>query len=57
MFAAGSLAAGTSRCNGTVASGEPIEHTRDAVKDTTGNQQHPDTAGRFDRELIMGNVE
>jgi uncharacterized caspase-like protein len=37
--------------------GEVIEYTRDKVKRHTGNQQHPDTAGRFDRNLIMGRVK
>ena len=40
--------------NGKVELGEVIEYTRDKVKRFTGNQQHPDTAGRFDRNLIMG---
>ena len=42
--------------NGTVTLGELIEYTRDQVKRFTGNQQHPDTAGRFDRNLTMGVV-
>jgi len=40
--------------DGNVTLGEMIEYTRDKVKRHTGNQQHPDTAGRFDRNLIMG---
>ena len=43
--------------NGTVTLGELIEYTRDQVKRFTGNQQHPDTAGRFDRNLTMGVVK
>ncbi len=40
--------------DGTVTLGEVIEYTRDQVKRHTGNQQHPDTAGSFDRGLRMG---
>ena len=40
--------------DGKVTLGEVIEYTRDQVKRYTGNQQHPDTAGRFDRSVIMG---
>ena len=40
--------------DGNVTLGEVIEYTRDQVKRFTGNQQHPDTAGRFDRNLLMG---
>ena len=42
--------------DGNVTLGELVEYTRDAVKRATGNQQHPDTAGRFDRNLLMGVV-
>ena len=40
--------------DGKVTLGEMIEYTRDQVKRFTGNQQHPDTAGLFDRDLPMG---
>ena len=40
--------------DGRVNLGELIEYTRDQVKRHTGNQQHPDTAGSFDRELVIG---
>ena len=40
--------------DGKVQLGELIEYTRDTVKRHTGNRQHPDTAGRFDRDVIMG---
>ena len=40
--------------DGKVELGEVIEYTRDQVKRFTGNQQHPDTAGRFDRNLVLG---
>ena len=40
--------------DGHVTLGEVIEYTRDQVKRYTGNRQHPDTAGRFDRQLLMG---
>ena len=43
--------------NQKVTLGEVIEYTRDQVKRFTGNQQHPDTAGRFDRNLPMGVVK
>jgi uncharacterized caspase-like protein len=43
--------------DGKVSLGEMIEYTRDQVKRFTGNQQHPDTAGQFDRTLIMGAVK
>ncbi len=39
--------------DGVVTLGETIEFTRDQVKRFTQNQQHPDTAGRFDRRVIM----
>jgi uncharacterized caspase-like protein len=40
--------------DGVVTLGETIEYTRDQVKRFTRNRQHPDTAGRFDRNLVMG---
>jgi uncharacterized caspase-like protein len=40
--------------DGRITLGEVIEYTRDQVKRYTGNQQHPDTAGRFDRGVMMG---
>jgi uncharacterized caspase-like protein len=40
--------------DGKVDLGEVIEYTRDQVKRFTRNQQHPDTAGRFDRNLVLG---
>ena len=43
--------------DGKISLGEVIEYTRDQVKRFTGNQQHPDTAGRFDRNLLMGAVK
>ena len=43
--------------DGSVTLGELVEYTRDAVRRATGNQQHPDTAGRFDRNLVMTNAE
>ena len=43
--------------DGKVTLGEVIEYTRDQVKRYTGNQQHPDTAGRFDRKLLMGTAK
>ena len=43
--------------DGKVSLGEMIEYTRDQVKRLTGNQQHPATAGQFDRTLIMGVVK
>jgi uncharacterized caspase-like protein len=43
--------------DGKVSLGEMIEYTRDQVKRLTGNQQHPATAGQFDRNLIMGVVK
>ncbi len=43
--------------DGRVTLGEVIEYTRDQVKRYTGNQQHPDTAGRFDRTLLMGTAK
>jgi hypothetical protein len=43
--------------SGTVTLGEVIEYTRDQVKRFTRNQQHPDTAGRFDRSVVMGTVK
>jgi uncharacterized caspase-like protein len=39
--------------DGVVTLGETIEYTRDQVKRFTQNRQHPDTAGRFDRRVIM----
>jgi uncharacterized caspase-like protein len=39
--------------DGSVSLGEMIEFTRDQVKRFTQNQQHPDTAGRFDRKVLM----
>ncbi|HPD13452.1 MAG TPA: caspase family protein [Planctomycetota bacterium] len=39
--------------DGVVTLGETIEFTRDQVKRFTQNQQHPDTAGRFDRRVIL----
>ena len=39
--------------DGAVTLGEAIEFTRDQVKRFTQNQQHPDTAGRFDRRIRM----
>jgi uncharacterized caspase-like protein len=39
--------------DGKVSLGEMIEYTRDQVKRRTGNQQHPATAGQFDRNLTM----
>ena len=39
--------------DGKVTVGEAIEFTRDQVRRFTGNQQHPATAGRFDRGLSM----
>jgi uncharacterized caspase-like protein len=39
--------------DGTVSVGEMIEFTRDQVKRFSGNQQHPDTAGQFDRKTPM----
>lgn len=39
--------------DGIVTLGEAIEFTRDQVKRFTQNQQHPDTAGRFDRRVIL----
>ncbi len=43
--------------DGKITLGELIEYTRDQVKRYTGNQQHPDTAGRFDRSIHMGKVK
>ncbi|GEM_PF-1074917 len=40
--------------NGIVTLGEVIEYTRDQVKRYSKNQQHPDTAGRFDRNIVIG---
>lgn len=40
--------------DGQVNLGELIEYTRDQVKRHTNNQQHPDTAGTFNRDLVMG---
>ena len=40
--------------DGNVTLGEVIEYTRDQVKRFTNNQQHPDTAGQFDRNLLLG---
>ncbi|MBM4094487.1 MAG: hypothetical protein FJ276_34550 [Planctomycetes bacterium] len=42
--------------DGKVTLGEVIEATRDRVKRWTGNQQHPDTAGSFERSIVMGSV-
>jgi len=39
--------------DGAVTLGETIEFTRDQVKRFTQNQQHPDTAGRFDRRVVL----
>ncbi len=39
--------------DGIVTLGEVIEYTRDKVKRFTGNQQHPDTAGTFNRNLPL----
>ncbi|HUT61372.1 MAG TPA: hypothetical protein VNA25_26285 [Phycisphaerae bacterium] len=43
--------------DGKVTLGEVIEYTRDQVKRFTCNQQHPDTAGLFNRNLPMGVVK
>lgn len=43
--------------DGKVTVGECIEFTRDQVKRYTRNRQHPDTAGRFDRNLTIGGAE
>jgi uncharacterized caspase-like protein len=40
--------------DGKVNLGEMIDYTIDKVKRFSQNQQHPDTAGRFDRNLTMG---
>jgi uncharacterized caspase-like protein len=40
--------------DGVITLGETIEYARDQVKRYTQNRQHPDTAGRFDRNLVMG---
>jgi uncharacterized caspase-like protein len=43
--------------DGKVTLGELIEYTRDRVRRFTGNQQHPSTAGRFDRELVLSQTK
>jgi uncharacterized caspase-like protein len=43
--------------DGRVTVGEVIEYTRDQVKRFTGNQQHPESAGRFDRSLPIGTAK
>ncbi len=40
--------------DGKVTLGEVIEYTRDQVRRTSENQQHPATAGQFDRTLVVG---
>ena len=40
--------------DGRVTLGEMIDYTSDAVKRATQRQQHPDTAGVFDRSLVLG---
>ena len=40
--------------DGNVTLGETIEYVRDQVKRFTENQQHPATAGQFDRNLPLG---
>jgi len=40
--------------DGLVSLGELIDYTTDAVKRVTRRQQRPDTAGSFDRSLVMG---
>ncbi len=37
--------------NKVVSLGELIDYTSEGVRRSTKNQQHPDTAGRFDRDL------
>ena len=43
--------------NGIVTLGEAIETTRDKVIRYTKNQQHPATAGSFDRNIIMEKIK
>ncbi|MCX5669712.1 MAG: caspase family protein [Planctomycetota bacterium] len=43
--------------DGKVSLGEMIEYTRDQVKRFTENQQHPATAGQFDRNLPIGSAK
>jgi uncharacterized caspase-like protein len=40
--------------DGRISLGEVIDYTIDKVKRFSQNRQHPDTAGRFDRELVIG---
>lgn len=43
--------------DGKVSLGEIVDYTTDRVKRFTQNLQHPDTAGRFHRDAIIGLVE
>jgi uncharacterized caspase-like protein len=42
--------------NGTVTLGEIIDYTGEQVRRATQNNQHPDTAGQFDRNLPMSAI-
>jgi uncharacterized caspase-like protein len=43
--------------DGKVSLGEMVDYTTERVKRHTQNNQHPDTAGRFDRNAIIGLVQ